>query len=231
MTWAPGATVVEQGLYWGQIVTARPVTVVEDRPDLLALYSHPSTMFMSGATENRRSIDIDELMDIYDPARPITLTERQQRHYHCITLNVPDARRSVFVLWGPDWDWYRWYVNIQEPFRRTPIGIQVCDLTLDLWVHPDFTWEWKDAEELDGFVSRGYMTAERAELIRREALRAIADVEARNAPFGDPWPEWRPSSEWTVPSLPPGWDHVDWDELPEHWLDPKTMPAAEIGWF
>jgi Protein of unknown function (DUF402) len=34
-----------------------------------------------------------------------------------------------------------WYVNLEEPFHRTPIGIDFADLELDIVVLPD---GWRD---------------------------------------------------------------------------------------
>jgi protein associated with RNAse G/E len=45
-----------------------------------------------------------------------------------------------------------WYVNLQCPYRRTPLGIEAMDLMLDIVVEPDMTWRWKDDDEFDEIV-------------------------------------------------------------------------------
>ena len=58
-----------------------------------------------------------------------------------------------------------WYVNLQEPFRRTPIGYDTYDLELDVWIPAGGGWSFKDDELLDVRVDEGrFTTAEAAEI-------------------------------------------------------------------
>ena len=41
-----------------------------------------------------------------------------------------------------------WYVNLQEPFRRTAGGVDTADQLLDLVRTKDGEWRWKDEDEL-----------------------------------------------------------------------------------
>jgi Protein of unknown function (DUF402) len=66
----------------------------------------------------------------------------------------PDCK-AAYAVWhgeGPDLD--GWYVNLQEPFRRTARGIDTMDSVLDIVVARDGAWRWKDAEELDDWQRR-----------------------------------------------------------------------------
>jgi NAD(P)H-flavin reductase len=48
---------------------------------------------------------------------------------------------AVWVFWeGASRDLAGWYVNIQEPFRRTSIGFDTQDLELDIVIEPDGSW-------------------------------------------------------------------------------------------
>ena len=49
-------------------------------------------------------------------------------------------------MWTPAWEFLGWYVNLEEPFRRTPLGFDVRDLQLDILVDPERKWRWKDSE-------------------------------------------------------------------------------------
>ena len=50
-----------------------------------------------------------------------------------------------FLESGEHWGWY---VNFQEPYRRTERGIQTMDLALDIIAEPDrSSWRWKDEDE------------------------------------------------------------------------------------
>ena len=93
-----------------------------------------------------------------------------------------------------------WYVNFEEPLRRTPIGVDTFDHKLDLLVFPSGGYEWKDEDELEEAAALGLLDAE---AVRAEARRVL-----REWPFPTGWEDWRPDPAWPVPQLPAGWDVV-----------------------
>ena len=105
-------------------------------------------------------------------------------------------------------------MNLEEPFRRTPIGFDTNDHTLDIVVKPDLSWSWKDESLLEGQLERGDYSSELAAEIRREAASVIALIESRRAPFDGEWVDWRPVRNWPTPRLPENWNSepaVLWD--------------------
>ncbi|MDQ3875624.1 MAG: DUF402 domain-containing protein [Actinomycetota bacterium] len=60
---------------------------------------------------------------------------------------------AVWVSWQDGWRPWGWYVNLQEPIRRTPHGVQTMDLMLDVLIGDD-TWRWKDEDEFAALVPR-----------------------------------------------------------------------------
>jgi hypothetical protein len=101
-----------------------------------------------------------------------------------------------------------WYVNLQQPMRRNPVGFEAMDLMLDVVAEPDLSWRWKDLDELHEVVRREILNRELGELVHQTALGVIGDIEQGRAPFGDPWPHWRPDPSWSTPELAAGWDIV-----------------------
>ena len=99
-----------------------------------------------------------------------------------------------------------WYVNLQEPLRRSPLGYDTFDQMLDIWIEPDGTWSWKDWEELVEAERVGLFSAADAAAIRAEGERVIAGLKTR-LPTG--WEAWQPDPAWTLPTLPDGWDRID----------------------
>lgn len=84
----------------------------------------------------------------------------------------PDVDHAVWHFWtGPGRAFACWYVNFQEPFRRTAVGYDTSDLELDLVMFPDGSWTLKDWDLVDTKVERGVITADRAEAVRAEGLR------------------------------------------------------------
>src|SRR5205807_2212557 len=111
------------------------------------------------------------------------------------------------------WDEHRrryqgWYVNLERPWRRTPIGFDSRDDVLDLTVADDLShWRWKDEEELAWAVEVGTMSRLDAEQARTAGEAAIEAIERRAGPFDDEaWTRWVPPPL-SVPKLPDEWDN------------------------
>jgi predicted RNA-binding protein associated with RNAse of E/G family len=196
---------VVQEEYWRrQLVTVRPVTVVEDSEALLALYSHAGAPLLTGAMRNRQQISMEDRIRVYLSDDQPHLQEATGRA-NVLTLTPPDAEHSVWLFWDRDWTFTTWYVNLQPPFRRTPQGIATGDYLLDLIVTPDLRWSWKDEDEFEAVCAAGVFTDDERRKIRDEGLRIAARIEARHSPFDSEWPRWRPDPSWPIPSLPDDW--------------------------
>ena len=191
---------------------AWPYTVVADREDLLALF------IPKGARYKRfRRLPPEEAR-----ARGYTrqLADEVWRR-DVLRLMYPGAHHSIWVFWEHENGERRhtaYYVNMEEPFRRTAIGFDTNDHTLDIVVTPDLEWHWKDEQELAERVEQGVFPADFADFVRAEGERVIEQIEQRGSPFGDGWGEWEPDPGWRTPELPPEWDQeppVLWDR--RHW--------------
>ena len=210
--WEPGTQVLQQDLWGGRLVTSRPVTVVRDLPDYLALYTQPNAPFLSNVIRNRYSIPLSERIDIFmDMIDPDVgqLEERSSGGRHVLALTPPDSWHSVWLFWTVDWQVTRWYVNLQAPIRRTSRGILVQDCALDIAVNPDMSWSWKDEDEFTELFKRGFFTDRQSSSIRAEADRMVQVIEANGSPFSDGWEKWRPDTDWRVPEIPKDWDVLD----------------------
>ena len=108
----------------------------------------------------------------------------------------PGAAHSIWI-WS---DSPGWYVNLEEPLRRTPIGFDRLDQKLDVLVEPDGSWHWKDEDELDEAARLGLVDAG---AVRAEATRVLEEW-----PFPTGWEDWRPDPAWLIPQLPVGWERV-----------------------
>lgn len=209
--WKPCDRIVLHEMWGQRIGAARPVTVVEDSLSHIALYSHPRTPFVSRGIENRRSLTLPELIDLYietlDPSVG-EFTDRLSPDIHILTLTPPDAWHSVWLLWSAEWEFRNWYVNFQAPIRRVPRGIQVHDYALDIVVKPDLTWSWKDEDEFEALVARVFFSDKKVSSIRDAAVRLVKVIESGGSPFCDGWENWRADERWPEPRLP-----VDWSAM------------------
>lgn len=186
--------------------------VILDREDLLALYLPTGTAhkrWRAGASGR-------ELADA-----PWSL--------NTMRLMFPGRAHSVWLSWhAQDGSFIGYYVNLEEPYRRTPIGFDTNDHTLDIVVTPDLRWSWKDEDALEGQLRDGNYSAELIDEIQREAASVVAAIDSHEPPFSDGWEQWRPDPAWPVPTLPANWNSepaVQWER--RLWAYPHSTDRAK----
>ena len=203
--WRSGDTVVLRYIRRsdGQPGTAWPFGVVEDRDELVALFLPKGTHFRRWESDPKRnfpgSVARGRLVE-------------GSAHSDILRLMFPGRLHSVWLFWdvrGRARRFLGYYVNMEEPFRRTPIGFDTNDHALDIVVTPELTWRWKDEAQFSELVELGRYSREFADVVRSEATQVIAAIEARSSPFCDGWEAWTPDPSWKIPELP-----VDWNTVP-----------------
>lgn len=125
----------------------------------------------------------------------------------CLMIQRPSDTYAIWHFWsGVERNFLCWYINIQEPFRRTVIGYDTQDLELDLIVYPDGQWELKDDELMDQRVLEGRWSKERVAKIRTIGAEIAARLEKGERWWPLDWCDWRPDPTWVVPNkLPDEW--------------------------
>ena len=204
--WETGEQIIQQDIWNGRLLVARPVTVVEDNISHLALYTHPGAPYRSASMQNRSTLPVSERVGAYMSDELPPFEERRSGNRHVLTLTPPDTGHSVWLFWTLDWQLQSWYINLQSPIQRTTSGLLVQDQVLDIVVRPDMTWSWKDEDEFSELHRQGFFTDEQAASIRAEGERMVRVLENNEPPFCDGWEGWRPDPEWPVPQVPAGWD-------------------------
>ena len=202
-----GDTIAVQEIWRDRVWAARPMRVVHDSSDVLALWYPRTTRWRAptspadapvAATRGERLARClrDNRWDVVEYAWDVDT----------VCLFTPGDWHAVWVSWLPNGEQWGWYVNLQEPYVRTSCGIATFDLALDVLVDVDGTWRWKDEDELEAYVEHGVVDPALAERLYAEG-RAVAERHARGAwPFDSAWPSWRPEPSWPLPSLADGWD-------------------------
>jgi len=186
-----------------EVHTVLGFTAVVDNPDLVALFIAPGwptmrrTGVFGGGPRGRMLVKPD------GGHAPRAWVENE-----ALVLYRPRDAHSVWVYWrAADHEFREWYINLEEPWRRTPIGFDSRDNLLDMVVTPDLSeWRWKDEDELAWGVESGRHTADEALAFRREGERALKILRRRSFPFDRDWPSWKPDPDWRAPILPAGWD-------------------------
>jgi hypothetical protein len=181
--WSEGETILRREvLNDGRPWVETPVVVVRDEPELLASYIPTGAPFHfpegDWPTPNGRH-----------PWHGRTGWEG----HGVLMLQRPNEAHAVWVFWhGPERAFHGWYVNLQEPFRRTAEGFDTQDHELDIWVPAEGPWVLKDDELLDVRVREGRFTQDQANAFRAEAARITSDLDAGRRWWDDAWASWAP---------------------------------------
>jgi Protein of unknown function (DUF402) len=180
--WSPGQVVLRrevrnEGWAWLQV----PVFVVRDTDELLATYVAPGTPFTFPPGP--------------EPHPWVGRTAWQGNGV--LMLQRPGEAYAVWVFWhGPEREFRSWYLNLQEPFRRTADGYDTQDLELDLIVHQDGRIERKDEELLEVRIDEGRFTQDQGREIRASAERIEAELATRGHWWDAWWALWEPDPAW-----------------------------------
>jgi protein associated with RNAse G/E len=132
-----------------------------------------------------------------------------------LSWHPPGADYSIRWFFQPDGTFTRWYANLEAPAVawRDPglAGIDTVDWDLDVVIHPDRSWEWKDEEE---FAARLAMPdaywVDDEERVRQAGKDVVELVEAGAFPFDGTWCDFRPDPAWPALStaFPAGGDRA-----------------------
>ena len=200
MAWQPGATIVRREVLCGRPWLGTIVVVVADEPELLASYLPEGAPF-----------DFPNGRWPTQNGRHPWHGRRAWQGHGVLMLQRPGERYAVWHFWdGREREFAGWYLNLQEPFRRTSIGYDTQDLELDVWIpaNGDGSWSFKDDDVLEDRVSEGRFTAAEIEEIRAEGARIGAMLDAGNRWWDTGWSHWSPPPDCGPKALPEGWDVV-----------------------
>jgi hypothetical protein len=196
---SPGDPIVLRELWDGRVFEARPTVVVQDDPDQIALFLPPGVRCAVPIAGDGSTLRV--------PDRPWHLEVRARGPQGVLSFAWPGIPYAV-LLWTTD-DHRVWYVNLERPLERSPVGFDTVDHALDVLVELDgSSWSWKDEDELAEAIRDGLFTQEQADDFRRWGVRARDRILAGEPPFDRDWTGWRPDPAWPTPVLPKGWDRV-----------------------
>jgi predicted RNA-binding protein associated with RNAse of E/G family len=185
----------------GRIEMCWPCRVVQDSSELLAVFIVAGSLYKAGP--KRTAAEKIHMKKAMLP--PDEYVWRKDT----LRLMLPGRHHSIFLFWdgiGDDREFSNYFVNMEEPFRRTAIGIDTQDHTLDIVVTPSLNWTWRDEDELENHVQHGFYTSELAEAARSEGQRVMEELVQGTHPCLDGWTRWLPDPGWEIPQMPTGWN-------------------------
>ncbi|MGP3967075.1 cytidylyl-2-hydroxypropylphosphonate hydrolase [Streptomyces sp. 6N223] len=206
----------------------RPVTVVEDTPDLLAVWLAGDTECVKPTLTDGTPIHLEPLATRY--TKPRTTVRAPWTGTGVLKLARPGDPWSVWLFWDLHWRFKNWYVNLEEPRRRWPGGVDSEDHFLDIAVYPDRSWEWRDEDEFAQAQQAGLLDAEQAARVRDAGEAAIRLISTWGWPFSEKWTRWRPDPGWLIPRLPADWNRPAPDSgghhPPQRWAGRPSTPST-----
>jgi len=197
--WQPGEHITLRGV-WDKVFWAYPTIVVQDTPDLVVLYMPAGVL---GKNTDHRLVP----KDFFCPEE-INIVDNQWVRTDVLMIIVPNEPFSVYAMWKAGTkDLICWYINLQEPIRRTQIGFDTMDHMLDIVVNPEMTeWNWKDEDEIVEAERLGLYSQEKVRKIWADGENAVNLLISERQSAYKKWETWRRNLEWETPSLSPMWD-------------------------
>ena len=202
----PGQHIIMRELWQDRIWSARPAIVVEDTPELIACYIAPGSPW-----KMPRSASGERVRPAQRLQKGWVLHDAVWLDVGLLRLSIPGESYSVLIFWNSSGAQTQWYINLEEPLERTPIGFDFRDQILDVILTPDLTsWRWEDEDELDEAIDAGLVTKELAAALYKLGKSVVAELQSGRSVFNG-WEKWRPDSSWRIPLLPEEWG-VTWND-------------------
>ncbi len=153
--WKAGDVVVLRGVWRSKFWWACPAIVVQDQPELMALYWRAGTPVMN---TDKRPVPQDLLTN------EIQLCPQHWTSTDVLALVVPGEAHAIYLMWETGQNILRcWYVDLHEPYRRTATGFDTMDHLLDIVISPDLSkWKWKDEDEFEQAIAIGVYSPQEA---------------------------------------------------------------------
>ncbi|MEV1051762.1 DUF402 domain-containing protein [Streptomyces sp. NPDC049887] len=206
--WAPGEQILwrYRGNGSSDVHICRPVTVVRDTEELLAVWMAPGTECVKPVLADGTPVHHEPLVTRYTVPR--TTVRARWSGTGVLKLARPGDAWSVWLFWEEGWRFRNWYVNLEEPHLRWSGGVDSEDHFLDIAVQPDRSWQWLDEDEFEQARTAGLMGEEQARRVRAAGLEAVEVIGDWGPPYCDGWEGWRPDPRWPVPELPADWNRT-----------------------
>jgi predicted RNA-binding protein associated with RNAse of E/G family len=205
--WNSGDPIAWRGVYKQRIWHANSTIVVRDSPEEIALAILPGAQciaaegYMNGKEKSRRRWDYVDSEWV--------LEEFSWRTNRLLSLTEPEKYYSTNLFWDDaSNEFLCYYINFQLPCQRTQYGIDTLDLDLDLIIHPDWTFEWKDIDDYEKGIEAGIILPEWVAEIESAKSEVFGKLAGHEYPLDASWLDWKPETTWTPPKFQKIWHEV-----------------------
>jgi hypothetical protein len=195
MSFRCGTPVLLRSTFADHVGAVVPSVVIVDAPDEVAVYQSPGTTMLLRTGRRGGPNGRNMYPDGWDGGH----TEVPWVGAGVVRVHRPGQPWSVWRWLDPSGWRPGFYVNLERPWVRGPLGYDSTDWILDLVIDSDGTAHWKDADELAWSVEVGAVTEAFAHMVRAAGQQALAALGGW--PFDADWDRWRPDSAWPVAGL------------------------------
>jgi protein associated with RNAse G/E len=205
--WQPGEVIAWRGIDRGRIWHLQPTILIKDGLDEIVLTLLPGTECLAEENYPQGKKNGKRRWDFIN--RDWQLVKYTWKTNRLLLLFEPEKYYSTFLFWNDSSDEFLcYYINFQLPFERNDCAVDTLDLDLDIIIHPDFTYEWKDADDYEKAISHGVILPEWVQEIDVATSEIMIRLEQRQYPFDGSWLNWKPDISWSPPKLPANWDKI-----------------------
>lgn len=206
--WKPGHVIALRGIYNQRAWYVQSAVVVEDGPNHVVLAVLPGaecvahTDYIHGRHGASGKWDRwkDYMSGNWDVQKYAWRTNR------LLILLEREKYYATILFWNHESNEFLChYVNFQLPYTRTPFSIDTLDLDLDIIIHPDCSFEWKDIDDYERALEHGAFLPEWIQGIEAAKPEVLDSLEKRQYPFDGSWLSWVPDPNWAPPKLPEDW--------------------------
>lgn len=209
--WKPGDHVVLRGIYNRHVWIAQSAVVVKDDLAEVAIAIIPGAQcavpegYISGKHgATRKWSRWDDYQNDHRNMQELTWHTNR-----VLLLMEPEKYYASIYFWNDSsHEFLCYYVNFQLPFTRSVHGFDTLDLELDIVIDPSYEWQWKDVEEYQDGIAKGIFMREWIDGIDQAQKEVFRKLESRIYPFNGSWLNWMPDPNWSIPTLPNGWDTI-----------------------
>lgn len=205
--WKPGDVIAWRSIYRNRVWHAIPTYVVKDTFQEVVLALTPGTdglveeNYSLGKKYGKRRWDFK-----YENWRLANFTWHTNRW---LLILKPEKYYAAVFFWNHDRnEFLGYYINFQLPFKRSHSCIDTLDLELDINIHPDFSFEWKDLDDYQKGIESGIIHPDWVYEIESAKIEVLDKLEKRGYPFDGSWLDWMPDPSWVPPKLPENWDLI-----------------------
>jgi protein associated with RNAse G/E len=205
--WQPGEVIAWRGIDRGRIWHVQPTILVKDSPGEIVMALLPGAECIAEESYPKGKKNGKRRWDFIN--RDWQLAKYTWKTNRLLLLFEPEKCYSTIFFWNDSSDDFLcYYINFQLPFKRHDCAVDTLDLDLDLVIHPDLTYEWKDEDDYQKAISHGVILPEWVQEIDIATSEVMDRLEKRQYPFDGSWLDWKPDATWSPPKLPANWDKI-----------------------